>query len=201
MKTLKERQADRARRKEENAQVGDNTGNDRIGNVLALMAPAQAALESLSEEERAELSARLSNGGEPTDGYRDRETFPLAGIGVTNPLVVEMTGGAANFVPGEQTGNGGGSEPGSPGAALAAAQAQAAWGTGAPADAAPPVEGQGGEGDNEAADETLNEDGSNKTKAQLQEILNSRSVKFESDANHAALVALVKANPAPATQA
>lgn len=204
MKTLKERQADRARRKAENAEAeanalngGGNTGNDRVGGVLAHVTSAQAAIEGLSAEERQELNARMQNDGEPTEGYRDRETFPLAGIGVTNPLVVEMAGGAG-YVPGQQTGNGGAAEPGSPEAALAKFQEQAAWGTGAPADTSPPVEGQGG---NEAADESLNEDGSPKTKAQLQEILKQRNVTYESDANHAALVALVKANPAPASQA
>lgn len=201
MKTLKQRQAERAQRKLDNAEAepnavngSGNTGNDRVGGVLAHVTSAQAAIEGLSEAEQAELHARMRNGGEPTPGYVEEAVFPLAGIGVVNPLVVNV---------GQQGGNGGG-DGGSPADALAAATAQAAWGTGAPGDTSPPAtdpadnEDEGG-----VADETLNPDGSSKTKAELKAILDSREppVKYETDANHAALVALVKANPAPAAQA
>lgn len=210
MKTLKQRQAERAQRVLDNAAAepdavngSGNTGNDRVGNVLAHVTSAQAAIEGLSEAEQAELRARLNNDGEPTEGYRDAATFPLAGIGTVNPFVVDVTG-ASTIPGGAQSGNGGEADPSnvSPADAHSAAVAAAAWGTGAPGDTSPPVTPPApGEGGNDAADETVNEDGSPKTKAQLQEILKERNVTYESDANHARLTELVKANPAPASQA
>lgn len=174
MKTLKERQAERAARKLENQAATDNTGTDRVGVLASQLAAVSQEAASLSPEDQAELRARLENNFEPTADYRPAETFPLSGIGVTNPFVVETAAGA-------QSGNGSGAD------ALASAQAAAAWGTGAPADTAAP-----------AADETLNDDGSAKTKAELKSILDERNVAYETDANLPTLQGLVKANPAPA---
>lgn len=202
MKTLKERQADRAARKLENRKQGgvDNTGTDRVGVLASAMAANFAEAESLSPEDQAELSNRLRNNMEPSQDYRPAETFPMSGIGVVNPFVVP-TANLEAIAGGAQSGNGGGADPAevSPADALAAAQSRAAWGTGTGADQSPPVD----DAAEKTADETVNEDGTPKTKKDLMAILDSREppVKYESDANHARLVELVKANPAPVAQA
>lgn len=195
MKTLKERQADRAGRKIENQALSDapNTGNDRIGELASQAAAISSEIDSLSPADRTELNARLANGGTPTEGFKATDDYPLAGIGIANPFVVPVVGVAG----GALSGNGSNADPASlsPADALTAANAAASWGTGAPADQSGPIAEAAPA---TTADETVDADGKALTKTQLGQILNDRNVAFETDANLTTLQGLVKANPAKA---
>lgn len=181
MLTLQKRHEDRARRRGENAELNasetPSNGQDAVGDALNALNHAEALIEALSDDERAELSRRKSNDGEPSPDFRpaDPQTT-YAGVGVVNTAIPPVTGAetlspeaiAALEAQGragaqEQTGNGSGSS----------------WG-----------------GPQTADDETIDGDGKPLTAAKLKAILDARSVKYETDANVPALQALVKANPA-----
>lgn len=205
MLPLEQRYADRAARKEENSKLNapDNTGNDRVGNVLAVVQDGMTAVESLSPAERDELQYRLST-GQPSEGYSSRldGASPFAGIGVPNTTM---------FPGGAQSGMGsGGFDPDSLSPADAASAAAGALGASLP----PPTEAASGAAQAEQdavqqraadawgaanpaeADETVDADGKPLTKDALKAILDGRQVSYETDANLPALQSLVKANPA-----
>lgn len=187
MLPLNERFADRAKRKAENEATSTEprSSADKVGSVVTAMQNAEAAAMELTEAERAELSHRLRNDGEPSEGYRAadfQETY--AGVGIVNPLVA----------PSALAGNGGGGAPEN----LTPEQIEAERQRVAKDQAAAP--GWGGTGGNtEPADETVGADGKPLTKAQLAELLTKREVAFESDANLERLQTLVRENPAAKT--
>lgn len=86
MKTLAERQADRAQRRADNAAESTNVTVSKVGVAMAALATANDAMRSLSDEERDEVQAKMEemNFGEAeADEYVD-----MAGIGVVNPNVL-----------------------------------------------------------------------------------------------------------------
>lgn len=182
MLTLTRRQEDRARRRGENSELNASdaapTGQDAVGDALNALNTAEALIEALTDEERAELSRRKSNDGEPSPDFRPTDPQTVyAGVGVVNTAIPPVTG-AENLSPEaiaaldaqgradaqQQNGNGSGAS---------------SWG-----------------GPQTADDETIDSDGKPLTAAKLKAILDARSVKYETDANVPALQALVKANPA-----
>lgn len=205
MQPIEQRWADRAARKEENAKLNapDNTGNDRVGNVLAIVQDGITATESLTADERRELSFRIEN-GQPSEGYKSSSDglSPFAGIGVLHTAVVPA---------GAQAGNGAGAYADlSPGDAASANAATLGTDLPAPTDAASGEalarqEAEAAKAAEQAAaswgapvaDETVDADGKPLTASALKKLLDGRNVTYETDANVPALQALVKANPAP----
>lgn len=86
MKSLAERHAERAQRKVDNAVESSLAPGGAIGHAATAIAVANAAVNSLSPEQREELKTVIES-----DGFADVvdniDPAAMAGIGVVNPLV------------------------------------------------------------------------------------------------------------------
>lgn len=116
MKSLEERHEARAIRKFANA-AESNAGNvsGRISNVASLMEQAHTAFNSLTDDEKRELTEAFE-GFDPSSGQTylaedDEGNFKYAGVGIVNPFVVpaaEYPAPVDMDAAKEQAGNGGG---------------------------------------------------------------------------------------------
>lgn len=86
MKSLEERQRERAQRKADNLADSNNASNGGVGAAMAAVANANEALRGLTEEQRDEVRERMAEGIDDFnagDDYAD-----MSGIGVINPNVL-----------------------------------------------------------------------------------------------------------------
>lgn len=98
MRTLAERHEDRAQRKADNAVESadyNNAVGGGVGHVANLMAEAETALGALTDTQKDELKALMSETRDgfanPSDAYGDAfdgsGNLRTAGVGVVNPLI------------------------------------------------------------------------------------------------------------------